>query len=172
MKEQDVIDYLELIATQIKEIRHTLDGKQKFGYYEDLETEINKFSIREFCLFAYKSIIQPKISDNGSEQYFTTLSVQFEVSKSIPNQESLTEVQQAQRDAYAILIKIWRRILFDERARNHIFSVGKVRFDAPFIFDDVEAGYENLCGKNIKFSLKWQVEGIDDEYDLTQDFVL
>lgn len=171
MKEQDLIDYLELIATQLKEIRHTLNGKKKFGYYEDLEIK-NQFSIRDFCLFAYKTVIQPKISDNGSEQYFTTLPVQFEVSKAIKNQESLNEVKQAQRDAYAILLKIWRRFLYDERNRNHIFSVGKVRFEGSFIFDDVEAGYENLCGKNLKFSLKWQIAGIDDEYDLTEDFVL
>lgn len=172
MTEQAVIEYLELIATQIKDIRHTLDGKNKFGYYEDLETKIDKFSIREFCLFAYKTVIQPKTTDNGSEQYFTTLPVQFEVSKSIPNKQSLTEIKQAQRDAYAILLKIWRRILYDERKRNHIFSVGKVRFDSPFIYDDVEAGYENLCGKNLKFSLKWQIKGIDDDYDLNEDFVI
>lgn len=172
MTEQDVIDYLELIATQSKAIRHTIDGKKKFGYYEDLQTKINQYSIREFCLFAYKTVIQPRTSDNGSEQYFTTLPVQFEVSKSIHNQESLTEVKQAQRDAYAILLKIWRRILYDERNRNHIFSVGKVRFESPFTYDDVEAGYENLCGKNLKFSLKWQIEGIDDEYDLNADFIL
>lgn len=172
MTEQAVINYLELIATQSRAIRHTLDGKKKFGYYEDLETKINQFSIRDFCLFAYKTVIQPKVTDNGSEQYFITLPIQFEVSKAVLNQDSLTEIKQAQRDAYAILMKIWRRILYDERKRNHIFSVGKVRFDSQFMFDDVEAGYENLCGKNVKFTLKWQIEGIDDDYDLTADFIL
>jgi hypothetical protein len=172
MTEQDVIDYLELIATQIKDIRHTVDGKKKFGYYEDLETKINQFSIREFCLLAYKTVIQPRTSENGREQYFTTLPVQFEVSKAIPNQESFFEIKQAQRDAYAILLKIWRRILYDERSRKYIFSVGKVRLEGVFTYDDVEAGYENLCGKNLKFSLKWQIEGIDDDYDLNQDFVI
>lgn len=172
MNEDKLVEYLELIATQIREIRHTFDGKKKFGYYEDLDTEINEFSIRDFCLFAYKSVIQPRTTDNGSEQYFTTLPVQFEISKSIPNQESLIEVKQAQRDAYAILLKIWKRFLYDERQRNHIFSVGRVYFDSPFTYDDVEAGYENLCGKTVKFTLKWQIEGIDEDYNLNTDFVI
>lgn len=172
MNKDQLIAYLELIATQIKEIRHNLNDKKKFGYYEDLGTSSMKLSLKEFCFLPYKSIIEPRITDNGKEQYFVRLPVMFEISKAVSNKESAVEIKQAQQGAAIICTKIWRRMLFDERQRNHIFSVGRVKFDGGWNFQDVEAGFENLCGHNIRFNLVWQIDGIDDEYDINNDFVI
>lgn len=173
MTSQDVINYLEILATQSKAIRHNIDGKKKFGYYENIaDAGQKKVAIREFCMWLYKSVLVEKVTDNGSEQYFARLPVQFEISKAISNKESFLEITQAQIDGKEICRKLWRRILHDERERQHIFSQGIVRIEANFDFEDIEGDFENLCGSSLRFTLKWQVPGIDDEYDLTDDFIL
>ncbi|WP_394992989.1 hypothetical protein [Emticicia sp.] len=172
MSSQDLINYLELLATQSKQIRHNINEKKKFGYYENLSvTGQKQMAIRDFCLWIYKSVLVEKILDNGSEQYFARLTVQFEISKSISSQESILEITQAQIDGKEICRQFWRRILNDERMRKHIFSQGIVRLESNFDFEDIEGDYENLCGCAMKFTLKWQVPGIDDDYDETDDFI-
>lgn len=174
MSSQEVITYLELLAKQSKQIRHFVEGKTKFGYYEDIAITGQKtMAIREYCLLVYKSILVEKITDNGKEQYFARLPVQFEISKSISNHEAYKEITQAQIEGKEICKKIWRRILSDERNCLGIFNldIGFVRLEGSFDFEDIEGDYENMCGCSMKFTLKWQVEGIDDEYDITEDFI-
>lgn len=172
MNKEDVIDYLELIATKHKLIRHNPDTAQKFGYYEDLNTEsLKKMKLRDFCMLPYQQIMQIRINDNGSEQYFATMPIHFEISKAIPNQQDYKSIKQAQNDARKICVSIWRKILLDSRNRAHIFGMGpRVRFDGAFSFNDVEGGYENMAGSDLRLTLKWQVPGIDDAHDTTQDF--
>ncbi|GAB3518568.1 hypothetical protein [Emticicia fontis] len=171
MSKEEVINYLELIATKHKSIRHNPDTAQKFGYFEDLDTEaMKKLKIRQFCMLPYQQVMQVRISDNGKEQYFANLVVHFEVSKAIPNAEDYKSIKQAQIDAYKICESIWRKMLHDERDMLHIFQRKQVRFDSAWSFNDVEGGYENMAGCDMKFTLKWQVAGIDDEYDISNDF--
>lgn len=173
MNSHIILNYLELLATQSKQIRHNVDGKKKFGFYEDISiTGQKQMAIREFCFWIYKSVLVEKINDNGREQYFARLPVQFEISKSISSQESILEITQAQIDGKLICQKLWRRLLNDERERKHIFSEGIVRLETNFDFEDIEGDFENLCGCSMKFVVKWQVDGIDEDYNETDDFIL
>ena len=93
-----ILNYLELLATQSKQIRHNVNGKKKFGFYEDISiTGQKQMAIREFCFWIYKSVLVEKINDQGKAQGRSTQNkmVYFMGSPSLIGQTVPVKVTQA-----------------------------------------------------------------------------
>ncbi|MBC6698089.1 hypothetical protein [Hymenobacter sp. BT190] len=147
MSTDDIEEYFELMATKLKEIRHTpaLPRFVRFNIEEVLKGLRHNLNMTSYCLLLEAP--EGVIDDNQADQFWDNQVVSYMVLRQVELNDFAAE-RATVAEARKIGVKILTRILSDER-------FGEVNLaEDPVEYEKVGPVFNNAFGYRISFTAK------------------